>query len=312
MLSLAETLAYFLVTRVLIPVVSRLPLSAALGLGRALGRLFRVLRVRRSVAEANLKHVFGDTRSLEELEALLADAYEQIGMTAVEGLRSFRNVDDSGQLVEAPPDFGSLETLHKEGRGVIVCTPHYGSFERLAYAAAARGMRVAAVMRALENPRFDELIVSCRARAGVEVLQRGKASPYALLERLEQGAVLGLLPDQNTRHGVTVDFLGKPARTYRGPAVLHLRSGAPLAVAVIRRHRDDPTRHSAEFRMLPIHTPTEDRNADIQAVTQQICDAMSELILVDPGQYLWMHRRWGRAAAGGGGRARRKHRRGRG
>jgi len=307
MLSLAETLAYFVVTGLLVPVAVKLPLPSALALGRFLGRFgYRVLRLRRSVALSNLRFVLGETHTPEQLEAFALESYEQFGMTAIEALRNFRNVDDSGALVEAPPEFDEMVALNKKGQGFIACSPHYGSFERLAYAAAARGLRVAAVMRALENERFDSLIVSCRAAAGVEVLQRGRVSPYALIERLEQGVFLGLLPDQNTRHGVSVDFLGKPARTYRGPAVLHLRSGAPLVVCVIRRLSDDPTRHRVSVRMLPVHQATGDRNADIRAITQRICDAMSELILEAPGQYLWMHRRWGRAASGSGAR---RHRR---
>lgn len=309
MLSLAETLAYFLVTGLLIPVTATLRLPTALALGRFLGRFcFRVLRLRRGVALSNLRFVLGETHSPEQLEAFALESYEQFGMTAIEALRNFRNVDDSAALVEAPPEFDQIVALHEKGQGLIACSPHYGSFERLAYASAARGLRVAAVMRALENERFDSLIVSCRAAAGVEVLQRGRVSPYALLERLEQGVFLGLLPDQNTRHGVSVDFLGKPARTYRGPAVLHLRSGAPLVVCVIRRRSDDPTRHRVRVRLLPVYAPTGDRDADIRAVTQRICDAMSELILEAPGQYLWMHRRWGRTASGSGARRHRRHR----
>ena len=300
MLSLAETLAYALVTRILLPLVARLRLPTALAVGRGGGRLAWALGIRRRVARSNLEFVLGETHTAEQREAIAAEAYRQFGMTAIEVLRSFANVDDSAELVEEPENFDLVEQLHKEGRGAIVCTPHFGSFERLAYAAAARGLPVAAVMAPLKNERFDRLIVTCRARAGVEVLQRGRVSPYGLLERLERGVLVGLLPDQNTRHGVEADFLGKPARTYRGPAVLHLRSGAPLLVGLVYRRADDPTRHRAALRLLPSHAPSDDRQADIRAVTQRICDAMSELILVEPSQYLWMHRRWGRQAAGEG------------
>lgn len=295
--SLAETVAFHGVTWVAVPLISALPLGAALALGRAAGALcFHVLRLRRPVVLANLAHVFGGVRSGAEQRALAAEAYRQFGMTMVELLRSLSNVDDSADLVDAP-DFEKIHALQREGRGAILCSPHAGSFERMASAAVRRGIDLHAVMAPLANPRFDELVATCRRRAGLEVLTRGRISPYALLERLERGSMLGLLPDQNTRHGVKVDFLGKPARTYRGPAVLHLRSGAPLVVCVNRRDPVDPRRHHVAIRVLPVHPPGDDRDEDVRVITQRICDAMSAEILEAPGQYFWLHRRWGRGVA---------------
>ena len=303
--ALTERLTYVAATRVLIPVLSRLPLRTALALGRGIGRFcLHVLRLRRRIVMANLRHVFGDSRSPAELEALADACYAEFGMTLVETLRSLSNVDDDTGLVDYE-GYEKLEAMQKRG-GAVLCTPHYGSFERLGAVTAARGLAVSVVMQPFRSRLLTELAIASRARSGAEVLQRGQVSTYELLERLEQGRALGLLPDQNTRHGVTVNFLGRPARTYRGPAVLHLRSGAPLAVCVIRRDDDDPTRHRVQVREIPPRESSGSRSADVQAVTQDIADVMSDMILQAPGQYMWFHRRWGRTATGEGDRRRRR------
>lgn len=294
MKQLGDALAHLVVTRALVPVLVALPLRAALALGRGLGSAaFHGLRIRRRVVMANLRYVLGPGRSERELGALAAESYRQFAMTLVELLRAPSGRDDP--LRVEIPDLELLKALQKEGRGALLCSPHYGSFERMAAGAAAQGLRLCAVMRPLKSERFDALLVECRARAGVEVAQLGRTSSYALLDHLARGTMLGLLPDQNARHGIEVEFLGRPARTYRGPAVLHLRSGAPIAVCTSRRDARDPTRHRVSIRMLPDDAPDPHGGSAVHAVTQRICDAMSEEVLRAPEQYFWMHRRWGDA-----------------
>ena len=60
---------------------------------------------------------------------------------------------------------------------------------------------------------------------------------------LGEGGWVGLLPDQNAKErGVTVNFLGKPASFFKGPALLQIATGAPNAFnpAAIPRPIWDP------------------------------------------------------------------------
>ncbi len=282
--------------RLLIFCWSVLPLSAALAMGRLLGSgAFHLLRLRRKVVEINLRHVLGDRLSKRELHSIAHEAYQQFGMNLAEIMRAAAGrVEDIDELVEIS-EFDALHQLHKAGSGLILCSPHAGNFDLMGYAAASRGLEMHAMMRPLNNRWFQNYLVQGRERMGVHVLQRGEESFREMFDLLDEGKTVALLPDQNARkYRVRVDFIGKPAWTFQAPAVLHLITGAPLVVAVDRRRRDDRSRHRVHLRFLPTHESTGDRTKDIREVTQAICNAMSEQILEAPGQYFWLHRRWGK------------------
>jgi KDO2-lipid IV(A) lauroyltransferase len=276
-----------------------LPLEAALGFGRLIGLLaYHVLPIRRGVVLANLRHVFGGRLAGREIRAIAWAAYGEFGMTLVEVLRA--SVADPRRFVDHV-EIEGVERLASAAAArtpVLVCSPHAGNFDLLGFAAAAQGLEVHALMRPLNSARFDDFIVRARERMGVKVLMAGSEESFLdCIDLLEAGKLVAMLPDQNARHGVTVDFLGKPASTFKGPAVLALLTGAALVVAVDERLARDPRKHRARLTFLPPLAETGDRDADIRAITQAIADSMSAAILRNPAQYFWFHRRWGKKLA---------------
>jgi KDO2-lipid IV(A) lauroyltransferase len=56
------------------------------------------------------------------------------------------------------------------------------------------------------------------------------------LRALREGAVLGMLPDQDARGvGIHVPFFGRPASTHTGPARLAYRARCALGIGLIER-----------------------------------------------------------------------------
>jgi KDO2-lipid IV(A) lauroyltransferase len=278
--------------------LAALPLGAALALGRALGAFaYHGLRIRRRVVLGNLRYVLGGSKSERELRAIARAAYRELGMTVVEVLR-YSVVDPARQA--SPIDLAALEPLverQRRGAPVVVCSPHHGNFDLLGFAAGRAGLEVHAIMKPLKSARFNRLLVGARERFGLRMHMHGADSFQEMFELLFDGKMVALLPDQRPRkYGVVVDFLGRPAETFQGPAVLHLVTEAELVVAVAERLREDPRRHRVHLAFLPPHQPSGDRSADVLAATRRICDAMGEVILRSPEQYFWFHRRWGRAA----------------
>ena len=87
-----------------------------------------------------------------------------------------------------------------------------------------------------------------------------------------------------------MDFLGRPAATALGPAILALRSGAALVPAFAHRLADGT--FLAEFFPALDLPHTDDRDADVRQITQMCNDVVGREITADPAQWLWLHRRW--------------------
>lgn len=280
---------------VLIRLLKALPLGTALALGRALGAFaYHVLRIRRRTVLLNLRHILGEGASAADLRRIARSAYGQFAMTLVEVLRC--SVTEPGQL-DIDVEIEGLDRLHAcraAKTPLIFCFAHAGNVDLVGFGAAAAGLTIHAVMKPLKSLRFNRLLVGSRERHGIRVLMKGADAFLELVEVLEGGGMVALLPDQNPRtHGVRVDFLGQPAATFKGPAVLHLLTGATLVVGIDERRADDPRRHVVHLTFLPPHEETGDRDADIRAVTQRMSDSMGELIRRNPAQYFWFHKRWG-------------------
>ncbi|MFQ5655714.1 MAG: lysophospholipid acyltransferase family protein [Planctomycetota bacterium] len=276
--------------------LAALPLGAALALGRLLGSLgYHIIPIRRRVVLGNLRHVFGASRSDSEIRRIALEAYRELMMNLIEMLRA--SVADPRRY-EPHAELEGLDRLRaaeEAGTPFIICSPHAGNFDLLAYTTAAGGVAPHVFMKPLKSPRFNRLLVGTRERLGLRLLLKGSGSLREMIGLIKRGESVGLLPDQNARsRGVTVDFLGRPASTFQGPAALHLLTNAQIVVALIERLAADPCRHHGRFIFLPPAPRSGDRKADVRRVTQQYCDVMSEAILRNPGQYFWFHRRWGK------------------
>ena len=279
--------------------LSALPLGWALALGRGLGQFgFSVVRIRRAVVLQNLRHVFGHEKSEAEIRAIAAEAFRQFGMTVVEMLRSSGSTPSG---LEKNFSYDSLDPFHElkaSGGPVLFVSPHLGNFDLAGHAFTMQGFPLHTVMKQIQNPRLNDLIMGIREQHDIVVHIKSKDTRQQLRGVLGAGGWLAVFPDQRPhgRRGVKVQFVGKPARIFPGAAIMHLESGAPLCLAYDERLAD-PRRHHIHLVFLPKFEPTGDRDADVRAIMQQVADRMSAAIRAAPGQYFWFHRLWGKELA---------------
>jgi KDO2-lipid IV(A) lauroyltransferase len=131
-----------------------------------------------------------------------------------------------------------------------------------------------------------------RENLGMEVipLTGGERAPLdALAERLQQGWMVCLLGDRDlSRGGVEVTFFGGRTRMPAGPAILAIRTGAPLYAADLSF---TPTQTYAVFR--PIVPPTEGAlDERVKATTQLLADAFAEGIAKHPQDWHMLQKLW--------------------
>jgi KDO2-lipid IV(A) lauroyltransferase len=291
-------LLLYTVAVLLMRALAALPHGAALAFGKAAGALFfHVVRLRRRVVLANLRHVYGGARSEAELVEIARTCYRHWGMTAVEMSRmALLGLEASGASWRVEERFAAdLVARHRERSGMIIGVPHIGNFDLAAAGSIALGIEVQIVMKPVHSPRFNRIVVDSRAKSRMTLHFTTEAIYPRLRDLLREGKLLAALPDQNARSkGVDVLFLGKPARLFRGLAKLHLDTGVPLWVGGAIRSREDPRHHDIVGWRLEPPPRTGDAEADLRAVAQTIADGLSALIERAPEQYFWFHRLWGK------------------
>lgn len=268
-----------------------LPEALALALGSALGRFgASVLRIRRRDVDRHLALAF-PRRSPEWRREVARACYRHLGRESVAMLRM--SGLDREELVARTRTVGleAVERALEKGRGIIFVTGHLGNWELGGAATAARGIPLAAVALRQGNPLFDRDLVGTRERLGMRVIYK-KDAPKEVLRALSAGDGVALVADQNPiRGGIPVEFFGREANTARGPAVLALRTGAPVFLAVALRVKGGDVDYSVEFREVPVER-TGDTDADVHGLVQAYTRLLEDSIRSHPEQYFWHHRRW--------------------
>ena len=188
-----------------------------------------------------------------------------------------------------------IADAHAQGRGVLLLTPHMGSFEVAAQAYAERFSGTFGAITVLYRPArkawVRRLMDNSRERPGVATAPATLAGVRQMLRALRRGETVGLLPDQVPPEGMGVwaPFFGKPAYTMTLAARLVQQTGAvPLLIWGERLARGAGYR--VHVSALNEALPTEvHAQAESAAVVNR---AMEQMILQRPEQYLWGYNRY--------------------
>jgi KDO2-lipid IV(A) lauroyltransferase len=186
------------------------------------------------------------------------------------------------------------------GRGLVLLTPHMGSFEVSAQAYAERfGARqpITVLYRPARQAWLRELEETARARPALATAPANLAGVRLLMRALRRGETLGLLPDQVPPDGmgVWVPFFGQPAYTMTLAARLAQQTGAAVLSLWCERL---PRGAGYVVRVSPLAHPLPESGGDEAALQEAsavaINRSMEALIRKHPAQYIWGYHRYKR------------------
>jgi holo-[acyl-carrier-protein] synthase len=262
--------------------------------------LYRLLPYRRGVALENLRRVFGDVLPEAEIRRLAQAYYAHYLRFLLEFIRlpfmsaQQRNAWVRVENVEIPI------RAHEKGKGILLLTGHFGNFEVSSVLGISQFPQYRGlfhfVRRPLKPQLLNEFITRRFGRAGFHVLPK-RGSLDSILDLLPRGAIIVYVFDQHAARsdGITVDFFGHPAGTFKSVALLALTTGAPVIPAYSWREPDG--RHVLRFEdELPL-IQSDDVGEAIRLNTRAYNAALERMLLRHPEQWIWMHRRWKIAAA---------------
>ena len=191
---------------------------------------WRWARGKRAIVQANLSRLRGGMVPWDS--PLVREVFRNFGRYLVEFFTIHRVARPEVRLDGA--DY--LEEGRRRRRGVILLTAHMGNWEVGAALIRRMGFPVTVLALPHDDPHMDRLFNAQRRRCGVNVVPVGSEGARRGLQSLRDGGLVGLLGDQVfTEDGVAVPFCGSRLLLPRGPAVLSLRSQAPIVPTFLIR-----------------------------------------------------------------------------
>ncbi|MBD3344320.1 MAG: hypothetical protein GF401_04575 [Chitinivibrionales bacterium] len=239
----------------------------------------------------HLRFIYGDEWDARRITHTAHQVYVNLG----------KNLFDALWLSQAPnrqffeivhyDSFESVRRAYDNGNGVIIITAHIGCFEMLLQLFGRMGCKSFAIGQEAYDRRIDDIISNARRGENIDYMHR-KENPREIIRRLNQGQVLGVLIDQDTRvEGIHAPFLGKLANTPSGPIKMAMRFNIPAFVATTARQKDGTHR---VYISEPLPLQESGGKDDLLNNVTAANDIISEAIRRDPEQWVWMHRRWKR------------------
>ncbi len=257
--------------------------------------LYYLFPYRRGVVLGNLRRVFGGYIPESEILKLAQAYYAHYVRFLLEFLRlPFMSAERRKSLMRIENMEVPLR-MHQQGKGILLLTGHFGNFEVATVAGIGqfpdyRGL-FHFVRRPLKPKLLNDFITWRTRRAGFGTLTK-RGSLDTILDLLAGGAIVVYVFDQHAGkgNGITVDFFGHPAGTFKSVALLALTTGAPVVPAYSWREPDG--RHVLRFEEpLPL-IEGENVGEAIRRNTRAYNEAIERMLLRHPEQWIWMHRRW--------------------
>jgi len=219
-----------------------------------------------------------------EVKRLMRAVPNNVGRTVIE---IYSGQDFVARALLNPlrgPGVAALEKAHRTGRPVILVTGHFGNYDASRAALIARGYRVGALYRPMNNTWFNAHYVQAISAIGTPVFPRGRQGLAGMLRHLRDGGMLGMLIDLHKREGVPLQFFGHAALTALSAAEMALKYGA-LVIPTYAVRADN----GLDFDII-VEAPIPE--GPPEQMTQALNDSLEAVVRQHMDQWFWIHRRW--------------------
>jgi KDO2-lipid IV(A) lauroyltransferase len=179
------------------------------------------------------------------------------------------------------------------GRGVIITTGHFGSWD-LAGAIAARQVPLSAVADTFKDARLNSLLQGHRRDKSVHIIPVSGA-PLQVIRELAASRAVAIVVDRpvTREHGVEVAFFGHKTYVPAGAAALAVRSGAAVMPGYVWYAPGNRYYIRAFPPMFPrAVTNNAQRGQEIQRLTQYMFACQEEVVRACPTQWFMFRRFW--------------------
>lgn len=279
--------------------LARLPWPWLLWLADALSRWLVLRDTRMSrVTRRNLEIIF-PTQSLAERALMHAAILRTTARQALETMRMWtRPHADSLGMIRSEHGVAQFDAALASGRGLIVAAPHYGNWELLNRWLAMK-TPLAFLYAPPESPVAEAFLNIVRADSGsaeraTQVRAEASTAVRRLFKWLQQGGVVGILPDQQPKlgDGEFAPFFAKPALTMTLLPRLAARTGATVLFVYCERMASGGG--SPVFSLHVEPAPAAIADPDLQVATAAMNATVERIARRDPTQYQWTYKRFSR------------------
>ena len=195
-------------------------------------------RIRGSIA-GNVRHVLGPEADDAAVRRVVRGVLRTAAKNYLDLIRIPRVKPEEIKRQVIPHGVHYLADAVASGKGVMLVTAHFGSFDIAVQLLAVHSVRTTILVEALEPQRLLDHVVSLRRNKGLNIIPAKSGALQAMLQALRKGEVVLLACDRDvTGEAPKALFFGEETRLPDIAVRIALRTGAYI-IPVFNLRRDD-------------------------------------------------------------------------
>jgi KDO2-lipid IV(A) lauroyltransferase len=249
-----------------------------------------LIRIRKEVVIENLTFAFPNY-SKEKIKSIAYQNFKSTCITLVEILSLPWIKKERVDSILSFDDPDLLISKFNEGNGLIVLSGHFGNWEYVAtLGACILNVKFNVVVKPQRNPYVDRWMNNYRTKWDNEVIPLGPSIRNVYSVLVNKG-ILAMVADQRgPEDSIKLEFFGRKTSVFTGPAILSLKSNAPLIFGITIRQKDFS--YKAYLNEISRDNLPEDYDEKVKVLSERILRHLENFIRQYPEQWLWMHKRW--------------------
>ena len=191
--------------------------------------------------------------------------------------------------------------IHDQGRGAIMASAHYGSFDMVTQVLARHGLPATALVAQVKPAWLSDFVTDLRAARELDQImvdeEEGSGVNLGALKQsitlLRNGGLLGVVADRNLeQRGVKIKFFGYDTIVAAGVAKMALRTRVPIVIGIARRLNNYRFSLTWDEPIEPEGSASNEE--DVRALLQKVFDRFAYHISQNPDQWVLLSPVWPR------------------
>ena len=263
-----------------------MPLDTASNTGGWIGRQIGPRLATSRKALRNLRQALPNLSQVEQTQ-IITDMWDNLGRVIAE----YPHIETIAKERVIFEGEDVLNRLFESGLGAVFIGPHIANWEVKSAALLLQfGKPVNPMYRPPNNPWSDRLLMKARSLNGkIQCHPKSRKGGQSAIQALKEGRYLGILIDQKYNEGIPVPFFGIEAMT--NPIFVQLCQKYKCPLIPVQNIRVN----GAHFKLIvhePLQTFNDNTPRPVEEIIKDAHALMEEHIKQNPGQWLWLHRRW--------------------
>ena len=222
-------------------------------------------------------------------EDIISKMWSNYGMVFVEYLHLYKIKKQKDHIEIKGKDI--LEKIKKNKRPVIFISGHFANFELMSMEINRMGINLATIYRPLNNIFINPIMEYIRRKhvCGNQI-KKGRFGTREIIDYLKKDFSIALMVDQRVSEGKKIPFFNRNALTTTLPAQIALKYKLDIVPVYIKRTKNNNFQMEL-FQPIECGYLEESEEEKIN-ITLKLNRFLEEMILKDPGQWIWTHNRW--------------------